>query len=140
MKFPWRSAKGREPEAGSGRDVTSEHVVASRAAPGVSFTIARVSFDRRMELMRRVRDLARRSEFLAASTEAGDKMDAALVQAEIERVYVLWGVKAIAGLRVNGRPADVELLIAEGPEDLFREALAAARSEVGLHEEERKNC
>ena len=75
----------------------SEAVVESRAMPGVTFTIAKMSFGRRVELMRRVRELARRMEFLAAGKDAGDKMDAALLQAEIDRLYVTWGVKAVTG-------------------------------------------
>ena len=66
-------------------------------------------------------------------------MDAALLQSEIERAYVAWGVKAVSGLTINGIAADVELMAAEGPEALFREALAAVRRETGLNEEERKN-
>jgi hypothetical protein len=130
MKFPWRSDKG---------SYASEAVVESRAVPGVTFTIAKMSFGRRVELMRRVRELARRSEFLTASGDAGEKMDGLLLQAEIERVYVRWGVKAVSGLAVDGVEASVELLAEAGPEELFREALAAVRREAGLKEEERKN-
>jgi hypothetical protein len=114
-------------------------MVESKVVPGVKFTIAKISFGRRVELMRRVRELARHCEFLAASEDVGDKMEAALLQAEIERTYVSWGVKAVSGLKVNGTVADVELMVAEGPEALFREALAAVRHEAGLNEEERKN-
>ncbi len=83
--------------------------------------------------------MAQRTKFLAASGDAADKMDAALLQAEIERMYVTWGVKAVAGLAVDGTAAGPELLAAAGPEELFREALAAVRRETGLSEEERKN-
>jgi hypothetical protein len=107
---------------------------------GVSFTIARMSFDRRVELMRKIRELARRAEFLAAGQSAEDKMDAALVQAEIERLYVAWGLRAVSGLMIDGREAGPESLSGEAPEELFREALAAVRAEMGLTEEERKNC
>lgn len=107
--------------------------------PGVTYTIAKMSFGRRVELMRRVRDLARRAEFLAASKEPGEKMDAALTQAAIEREYVIWGVKSVSGLAVDGREAGPELLAESGPEELFREALAAVRRETGLNAEERKN-
>ena len=134
MKFPWRSDR-----APSRPGYRSEAVVESNAVPGVKFTIAKMSFGRRVELMRRVRELARRCDFLSASEDAGEKMDAALLQSEIERVYVLWGVKSVSGLTVNGSVADVELMAAEGPEALFREALAAVRREAGLNEEERKN-
>ena len=78
--------------------------------------------------MRRVRELARRMEFLEAGEDPGDKMDAALLQAEIDRLYVAWGVKAVSGLAVDGVEAGPELLADAGPEELFREALAAVRS------------
>ncbi len=139
MKFPWRSDKGRAANEATVSGYTSEVVVKSRAVPGVTYTIAKMSFGRRVELMRQVRELARRTKFLAASGDAGDKMDAAMLQAEIERVYVIWGVKSVAGLAVDGKPAGPELLAEAGPEKLFREALAAVRRETGLSEEERKN-
>ena len=136
MKFPWHSDK-EDGEAG-GR-YASEALVESRVVPGVTFTIAKMSFGRRVELMRRVRELARRTEFQAASEEAGDKIDAVLLHAEIERLYVSWGVRAVSGLAVDGKAAGPELLTEAGPEGLFREALAAVRRETGLNEEERKN-
>ncbi len=55
--------------------------------------------------MRRVRELARRVEFLGAGKDPEDKMDAALLQAEIEQLYVTWGVKAVEGLTVDGANA-----------------------------------
>ena len=139
MKFPWHSDKGKRADGKAAGNYASEVVVESRAIPGVTFTIAKMSFGRRVELMRRVRDLARRTEFLAASEDSVDRMDAALLRAEIERVYVTWGVEAVSGLAVDGRAACPELLAEAGPEELFREALAAVRRETGLSEEERKN-
>jgi hypothetical protein len=115
-------------------------VVESRVMPGVKFTVARMSFARRLELMRRIRELARRAEFLSAGQSSEEKMDAALVQAEIERLYVAWGLTSVSGLTVDGRDATPETLSGEGPEELFREALAAVRTETGLAEEQRKNC
>lgn len=114
-------------------------VVESKVAAGVMFTVARMSFGRRVELMRKVRELARRMEFLEAGNEPGDRMDAALLQAEVDRLYLAWGLQTVAGLELDGIPATPELLAVAGPEDLFREALAAVRSETGLSEEERKN-
>jgi hypothetical protein len=113
--------------------------VDSRAVSGVTYTIARVSFERRMDLMRRIRELARRMEFLEAGQEPADKMDGALLRAEIDRTYVLWGLRGISGLELDGKPATPELLVEAGPEDLFREALAAIRAEAGLTDAERKN-
>ena len=114
-------------------------VVESKAASGVTFEVARMSFVRRMELMRRVRDLARRAEFLEAGKEPGSRIDAAILQAEIDRLYVAWGLRSVSGLEVDGRPATVESLVENGPEELFREALAAVRAETGLSAAERKN-
>ena len=136
MKFPWLSVKDNGETAGK---YSSETLVKSRAVPGVTFAIAKMSFGRRVELMRRVRELARQAEFMAAGTGAGDKMDAALLQAEIDRTYVLWGVRSVTGLTVDGAAAGPELLAEAGPEEVFREALAAVRKETGLSEEERKN-
>jgi hypothetical protein len=78
-------------------------------------------------------------EFLEAGAEPGDKMDAALLQAGIDRLYLTWGLQSIAGLEVDGVDATPESLAESGPEELFREALEAVRAETGLNEAERKN-
>ena len=114
-------------------------VVESQVAPGVTFAVARMSFGRRVELMRRVRELARRMEFLEAGKEPGDRMDAAMLQAEIDRLFLAWGLRAVSGLQLDGAEASPESLLENGPEDLFREALSAVRAETGLNEQQRKN-
>jgi len=106
---------------------------------GVQFTVLRMSFGRRMELMERVRELARKAEFLAAGTSVDDQMAAALTRAQIDRLYVSWGIRSIAGLKVDGKEATPELLAESGPEELFNEALGLVRRETGLNEAERKN-
>ena len=113
--------------------------VESKVAPGVRFTVAKMSFGRRMELMRRIRELGRRMEFLEAGHEPGEKMDAALLQAEIDRLYLTWGLRAVSGLVLDGGHANPDLLAESGPEELFREALAAVRAEAELTHDERKN-
>jgi hypothetical protein len=113
--------------------------VPSKAAPGVTFAIAKMSFTRRLELMRKVRELARRVEFLEAGKEPPEQMDAVLLQAEIDRLYLGWGLRSISGLELDGIPATPESLADHGPEALFREALAAVRQETGLNASERKN-
>jgi hypothetical protein len=95
MKFPWHSDNKKKAADGvAGGSYASESVVESRIVPGVRFTIAKMSFGRRVELMR---------------------------------------------LAVDGSAAGPELLAEAGPEELFREALAAVQRETGLSEEERKN-
>jgi hypothetical protein len=150
MKFTWHLGRARRQESkrkedsDSGkpvakRDYTSHVVVDSKVVPGVQFRIAKMSFERRLELMRKVRELARRSEFLAAGQDVGQKMDATVLEAEIQRIYVAWGISEVTGLQVDGEMAGAELLIQAGPEALFREALTAVRRETGLSEDERKN-
>jgi hypothetical protein len=117
----------------------SRRIVASELRTGVEFVIARMSFGRRLDLMRKVRDLASRLEFFEAGREARNEMEASLLGGEIDRLYVTWGLEEIRGLDIDGAPATPESLIDRGPEDLFREALDAVRSECSLGENERKN-
>jgi hypothetical protein len=114
--------------------------VESARIPGVRYRIARMSFGRRLELMRRIREMARRVEFLEAGPSAGERMEAGLLRAEIDRTYLLWGLAGVTGLRVDGVEATPELVAERGPEEVFREALGAVRSQTGLTNEERKNC
>jgi hypothetical protein len=136
----------------------STQLVTSAVDPAVTYTVAKMSFARRADLMRRIRELARKAEFheaapaAAGSIEvggnieagwnieaAGEKMDAAILQSEIDRIYLLWGLREIAGLQIDGLPATPELLASAGPEDLCREAAEAVRTAAGLTHEERKN-
>jgi hypothetical protein len=114
-------------------------VVESGIRTGVRYQIARMSFGRRVELMRRVRELSKRVEFLEAGDSVGERMDAGLLRAEIDRVYLLWGLMGVSGLVVDGVEASADVLVERGPEELVREALAAVRREAGLLEDERKN-
>ena len=108
-------------------------------APGVSFTVVKTSFGRRVELTRRIRELAARKEFVEAGDTPDEKMEAALLASEIDRIYLLWGLQEVTGLELDGQPATPESLAASGPEGLFREALAAVKQQCGLAEAERKN-
>ncbi len=123
----------------SGTSWDSRKIVDSPSHPGVQFVIARMTFGRRLELMRRVRDLAARLEFFEAGRDARNEMEASLLGGEIDRLYLLWGIERICGLDLDGMPATTESLIDSGPEELFNEALAAVKSECGLGENERKN-
>ena len=111
----------------------------SQVAAGVSFVVARMSFGRRLELTRQIREIAQRAEFLAAGDDVRQKMEAAVLASEIDRLYVNWGLAEVRGLEVDGAPATPESLTAAGPEKLFREALELVKGECGLSEEERKN-
>ena len=117
----------------------SVKIIESAVAPGVKFTVSRMSFGRRLELMRQVRELAHKIEFLDAVADAESQMDAALLRAEIDGLYVSWGLHSVDGLLLDGVPASPDSFRESGPEELLREALAAIRAEAGLTETERKN-
>src|SRR5712692_3963519 len=109
----------------------------SQTAPDVTFVLAKMSFGRRVELTRRLREIAQKVEFLE-SGDAKEKIDAALLTSEIDRLYALWGVREVRGIELDGAPATPESMAAVGPEALFREAVAIVKAESGLKDAERK--
>jgi hypothetical protein len=113
--------------------------VASHAQPGVKYAIRRMSFGRRLELMKHVRDLAAKAEYFSAGESEQSRMEASVLATEIDQLYVLWGLEAVRGLTIDGLPATPSSLVERGPEELFREVLAAIRHESGLGDQERKN-
>ena len=117
----------------------STRTVESKTRPGVRFSIRRMSFGNRIELLNAIRDAARQLEFLEAGETPGDKLAAALSAAEVDGIYLRWGLAGIQDLRIDGVDADTEALIDRGPEELCREIVAEVRHECGLSEDERKN-
>jgi hypothetical protein len=113
--------------------------IESNLRPGVIFVVAKMSFGRRIELIRRIRELTLKCEFLNAGESVEEKLHGALLSAEIDRLYVDWGLLELIGLEVDGVGATPELLASTGPEDVFREALSAIKASCGLTEDERKN-
>ncbi len=120
-------------------DYQSTVTVSSKALEGVSFEVARMTFDRRMLLMKQVRELAQNLEFLRAGDSDVERMDAHILNAQIERAYITWGVVAIHGLIIDGEPATPASLLDKGPESFVYEAIRAVRAECGLTDEERNN-
>jgi hypothetical protein len=114
-------------------------VVASEAMPGVEFVVARMTFGRRLELMKKVRDLSGRIEYFDAGRDEKNRMEASLLGAEMDKLYLAWGLEEVRGLSLDGVVATPELLVQQGPEALVHEALAAIKAECGLTEPERKN-
>ncbi len=117
----------------------SEASYEAKSAPGVKFTIARVSLGRRIELTKRIRELAAKLEFLEAGEDPREKLEAAVLAREIERAYLRWGLVRVEGLAIDGEAATPEALVEKGPEELCREVLGAIRAECGLSEAESKN-
>ena len=118
----------------------SQIEVESASTPGVRFLVRRMSFGRRLELTRRVQELAKRLAFLQAGERgAGTDAETALLGAEIDREYLRWGLADVEGLEIDGEPVTVESLLEAGPEELVREALREVKRQAGLSESERKN-
>jgi len=106
---------------------------------GVRYAIARLTFGRRLDLARRIREIGRKAEFLAAGTDAREKLEAAVVGAEVDRAYLEWGLLAVEGLTIDGEPATPQAVVDKGPLELATEILGRVKSECGLSEIERKN-
>jgi hypothetical protein len=98
-----------------------------------------MSLGRRIGLARKIREAGRKLEFLEAGGDLREKLDAAVLQGEVDRAYIEWGLEAIEGLEIDGEAATAQSLIERGPADLTAEILSRIRSECGLNESERKN-
>ena len=148
MRFSWRSRepaqdKKREKVTTRGRNgpipYNSTVTKASESTPGVAFTIRRISFGRRMELSRKIREISRNIEFLNAGDNLQERIEANILAQEIDATYLDWGLAGIDGLAIDGEPATPALLLAKGPDALTSEIVLAIKAECGLSEEERKN-
>jgi hypothetical protein len=117
----------------------SSRWIAAESFPGVRYCIARISLGRRIEFARRVREIGRKVEYLKAGDDATETLEAAVLQLEIDRAYLEWGLEAIEGLDIDGECAGPQALIEKGPLTLAQEILGRIRAESGLNEEERKN-
>jgi hypothetical protein len=123
----------------SGREHESSAWFDAETRPGVRFRVARISVARRIELARRIREIGRKVEFLEAGQDPREKLEAAVLAAEIDQVYLEWGLEEIQGLEIDGEPATPAALIEKGPMDLAKEILAQIKRECGLSEDQRKN-
>jgi hypothetical protein len=111
----------------------------SAVIPKVRYRLIRISVARRIELTKRIREIGRKLEFLSASSDAREKLEAAVLSAEIDRAYLEWGLADITGLAIDGESAGPAEVIERGPPGLTTEILASIKSECGLNDVEREN-
>jgi hypothetical protein len=123
----------------SGKEWESRVWFDAEAMEGIRYEIVRVSFGRRIELARRIREIGRKMEYLEAGTDARETLEATVLAAEIDRAYLEWGLVAIEGLQIDGAAATPETLVDRGPVELAVEILERIKSECGMTEDERKN-
>lgn len=141
MRFLWRlrSAQTHAPAAKSPAAYESAVTVDSKSVPGVRFVIHRISFGRRMELSRRVREISQQAEFLQAGNEVQEQIEAGILAQQIDAMYLQWGLVSIDGLTIDGEAANVMQLVEKGPEELVREIVSTIKGQCGLSDSERKN-
>jgi hypothetical protein len=123
----------------SGKSWESRVWFDSETTDGVRYEIVRVSFGRRIELARRIREIGRKMEYLEAGSDARETLEATVLAAEIDRAYLEWGLVSVEGLEIDGAAATPETLVDRGPVELAVEILGRIKSECGMSEDERKN-
>jgi hypothetical protein len=144
MKFLSRSDRkkvgsGQTAKAGKPVSYESALTIESKVMPGVKFVVNRISFGRRMELSRRVREITQKIEFLEAGSELDEKIEAGILAQQVDAMYLRWALVGVDGLEIDGEPATAERLLDRGPDDLAREIVGAIKEQCGLSEAERKN-
>ncbi len=126
----------------------------SEILPGVSFLLRRMTEGRRIELRKKlgptnakIRELLReQGKLLEAPEDAQDHNRILELQDEFDGLMLevvnpttlLWGVKQIEGLEVDGKVLTLEDWL-EWPSALFREILNAVNAEAELNGNEIKN-
>ena len=123
MSFSWRSAEEYR----------------STKYPGVKYRVVKMSMGRRIDLTRRVKDMMKKLEFLNAGSSTNDKVDAAILAGEMDRLYWDFGLEAIEGLDINGEQTSLNGQFEKGPEDLSREILMRIKQNIQLSQDEQKN-
>ena len=98
-----------------------------------------MSFGRRSELLRHIREIGRRTAYLEAGLDLTDKIEASLAGSEIDAAYLRWGLRELSGILIDGEPATHDLLLDRGPEGLVREIIRSIRAECALSDDETKN-
>ncbi|MBI4904152.1 MAG: hypothetical protein HY820_10985 [Acidobacteria bacterium] len=109
------------------------------SAAGVSVRLRKMTFGRRLELLRRVGDLTKRAACLDAGAGDAERISAAYERQVADRAVLEWAIQEVTGLRIDGQEATPELLIECGPEEVTAEILGVVQRQLGLSDEERKN-
>lgn len=107
----------------SAKDWESRLWFDSHALEGVRYEIVRISFGRRIELARRIREIGRKMEYLEAGGDPREKLEATVLAAEIDKVYLEWGLISVEGLEIDSVTATVGSLLEDGPVELATEIL-----------------
>jgi len=111
----------------------------SETLPGVRYRIRRVSLAGRIDLATRIRETARRLEFLEASSGAMEQVEGAVLRVEMDRVYLEWALEEVEGLDIDNERATPELTIERGPLEFAEEMLRRIKAECSLSQAEQKN-
>lgn len=131
MKFTLRSLRGVQQASITWHE--------SASVPGVRYAVRRITLGQRITLMEQARELALRYEFLRAG-DAADQLEAGLSDLLVRKLYLEWGLARLEGLHLDGQQVTPLTCVERAPEELANEIAASIQAELGLSEEERKNC
>jgi hypothetical protein len=92
-----------------------------------------------MELIRLIRETGEKLAFHLAGDSVLDAAHAAGIRANMDALYIRWGLEEITGITIDGEPVSLDNLIERGPDSLAREIVEAVKGELFLDEDERKN-
>jgi hypothetical protein len=98
-----------------------------------------MSLLRRHRLIQELQGLAAEQRFHAAQEGMESEIAAAELRGRIDEIIIRAALAQIEGLRIGGKPATVESLLEDGPDELAYEIAEAIADESFLNEEERKN-
>lgn len=107
--------------------------------PGVTFTIRQMTLGHRIKLLRDLHGLYREVEFSNAGDSKSERLHAQLSSLRVDEVFLRWGVLAVEGMIVDGRPIAVEGLSEFAPLRLVTEILSRIRECIALNLDEEKN-
>lgn len=120
-------------------DFQSSKSFESLVCDGVKFTVRRMTLRQRISLLNELHTLYREREFNSAGGSKADEIKAQISNLLIDEVFLRWGVVAIDGLYVDGKPLCVDELAEKAPERLVSEILGRLRECITLTPDEEKN-
>jgi hypothetical protein len=125
----------------------------SSIVPGVIFHLRKMTEGRRIELRKslmetnqRIRQIGREQDGILSNKdnpdmvrymELSDEFDSLMIE-QVHPKTLLWGIKSIEGLEIDGNPKSIDDW-SEFPSELFAEMIHAINVESGLSKDEEKN-
>lgn len=107
----------------------------SAVLEGAVITVKRLTFQSRLELLKDLRPLLQKLEFLSADPKSAGGIERAIIEKEVEAHLLKWGVVSIS----NSEVMTTEDLLDNAPVELADELVAFIIRQFGLTIAEQKN-